>query len=138
MIVLPLFWDQYDNAQRVDELGFGVRLDTYGFEDRELRDAVDRLAADDDLRSTMAATGERIRGAEGTLVAADLIEGVGRRHRDRAASVGVGLTRAGGGFEAEARVAPDLSATPSSRKGSRCRTLHVRRPRFLAGGSSQR
>ncbi len=37
MIVLPLFWDQYDNAQRVDELGFGVRLDTYAFEDDELR-----------------------------------------------------------------------------------------------------
>ena len=33
MIVLPLFWDQYDNAQRVDELGFGVRLDTYAFEE---------------------------------------------------------------------------------------------------------
>ena len=33
MIVLPLFWDQYDNAQRVDETGFGVRLPTYAFED---------------------------------------------------------------------------------------------------------
>ena len=31
MIVLPLFWDQYDNAQRVDETGFGVRLPTYAF-----------------------------------------------------------------------------------------------------------
>ncbi|MET0800209.1 MAG: nucleotide disphospho-sugar-binding domain-containing protein [Actinomycetota bacterium] len=81
MIVLPLFWDQYDNAQRVDELGFGVGLDTYGFEDRELREAVDRLAADDGLRTRMAADGRRIRGADGTLVAADLIEGVGRRHR---------------------------------------------------------
>src|SRR5205085_1264505 len=40
MIVLPLFWDQYDNAQRVDELGLGVRLDTYGHEPDELRGAV--------------------------------------------------------------------------------------------------
>ena len=31
MIVLPLFWDQYDNAQRVHELGYGVRLPTYAF-----------------------------------------------------------------------------------------------------------
>ena len=30
MVVLPLFWDQYDNAQRVQETGFGLRLDTYG------------------------------------------------------------------------------------------------------------
>jgi UDP:flavonoid glycosyltransferase YjiC (YdhE family) len=25
MVCLPLFWDQYDNAQRVAELGYGVR-----------------------------------------------------------------------------------------------------------------
>ena len=33
MVVLPLFWDQYDNAQRVHELGLGVRLPTFEFED---------------------------------------------------------------------------------------------------------
>ncbi|HEX6331153.1 MAG TPA: glycosyltransferase [Actinomycetota bacterium] len=79
MIVLPLFWDQYDNAQRVHELGFGVRLDTYTFEDRELRRAVDRLLADRELRDRLAAHGERIRRREGKTLAADLIEALGRR-----------------------------------------------------------
>ena len=44
MIVLPLFWDQVDNAQRVHETGFGRRLATYDFEDAELTDG-DRRAA---------------------------------------------------------------------------------------------
>ena len=74
MVVLPLFWDQYDNAQRVDELGFGMRLDTYGFEDQELRDAVGRLASDEDLRRRMREAGEAIRAHDGKRVAADLIE----------------------------------------------------------------
>jgi glycine/D-amino acid oxidase-like deaminating enzyme len=51
MIALPLFWDQYDNAQRVDETGFGVRLRTYEFDDAELTGAVDRLLADTALRA---------------------------------------------------------------------------------------
>ena len=79
MIVLPLFWDQYDNAQRVDELGYGVRLDTYAFEDEELQQAVDRLVRDDALRERMAKEGEEIRRRDGKTVAADLIETLGRR-----------------------------------------------------------
>ena len=46
MIVLPLFWDQVDNAQRVDETGFGRRLSTYDFRDEELTDAIDELLDD--------------------------------------------------------------------------------------------
>ena len=34
MVVLPIFWDQYDNAQRVHETGLGVRLSTYECERR--------------------------------------------------------------------------------------------------------
>ncbi len=74
MILLPLFWDQYDNAQRVHELGFGQRLDTYGFADDELTSAVDRLLADTELHARMAANAQVIQGRSGTALAADLIE----------------------------------------------------------------
>jgi UDP:flavonoid glycosyltransferase YjiC (YdhE family) len=76
MIVLPLFWDQVDNAQRIDETGFGVRLPAYAFEDAELTAALDRLLADDALRARLAAMSDRIKGASGTARAAELIEGV--------------------------------------------------------------
>jgi MGT family glycosyltransferase len=76
MIVLPLFWDQYDNAQRVDELGFGVRLDTYGHEPDELRGAVERLLGDDALRARMHPIAERLQASPGTIKAATLIERV--------------------------------------------------------------
>jgi MGT family glycosyltransferase len=82
MVVLPLFWDQYDNAQRVDELGFGVRLDTYGFADDQLLDALDRLWADTGLRDRMDAAGRRIRAADGLTRGADVIESVARRYAD--------------------------------------------------------
>jgi UDP:flavonoid glycosyltransferase YjiC (YdhE family) len=76
MIVLPLFWDQVDNAQRIDETGFGVRLATYVFEDSELIGAIDRLVADDDLAGRLAAISARLRANPGTIQAADLIERV--------------------------------------------------------------
>jgi MGT family glycosyltransferase len=74
MIVLPLFWDQYDNAQRVDELGYGARLDTYGHDGAELRDTLDRLLADDALQSRLRAAAQRLQRQPGTVKAADLIE----------------------------------------------------------------
>jgi UDP:flavonoid glycosyltransferase YjiC (YdhE family) len=73
-----LFWDQYDNAQRVAEIGHGVRLGTYAFADDELRSSIDGLLADSALRNRTAAVGRRIRAETGSHVAADLIERVGR------------------------------------------------------------
>ena len=81
MVLLPLFWDQYDNAQRMDELGFGRRLPTYAFGDDELTSAIEGLLADTALRERMAAMGERIRAREGKHRAADILEAVARRHR---------------------------------------------------------
>jgi MGT family glycosyltransferase len=81
MVVLPLFWDQYDNAQRVHERGFGVRLATYSFGDGELTGAVDRLLADTVLRERMAAIGADIRARDGLHHGAQVIEQVGLARR---------------------------------------------------------
>ncbi len=79
MIVLPLFWDQYDNAQRIDELGFGVRLDTYRFEPEELHRALESLLSNRELRARMENNGKTIRQRDGKVVAADQIEEVARK-----------------------------------------------------------
>jgi MGT family glycosyltransferase len=76
IVVLPLFWDQYDNAQRVDELGFGVRLPTYAHDGEELRGALDRLLGDHALHERMASIAQRLQRVPGTEKAARLIEQV--------------------------------------------------------------
>jgi UDP:flavonoid glycosyltransferase YjiC (YdhE family) len=78
MVLLPLFWDQYDNAQRVHETGYGARLSTYTFDDSELTGAVDRLLGDEGLQTRMAANAAVIRSRNGTQRAADLIADVAR------------------------------------------------------------
>ncbi|QEN16956.1 glycosyl transferase [Mycobacterium sp. ELW1] len=88
LIVLPLFWDQYENAQRIDELGFGARLDTYAFRDEELIAAVDTILADTELRDRLAGIGESIRARDGLRVGADVIEQVGLQNRNRDSTSG--------------------------------------------------
>ncbi len=78
MIVLPLFWDQYDNAQRVDELGLGARLATYAFEEADLAGAIDRLVADASLARRLQAISARLQANPGTVAAADRIEQLAR------------------------------------------------------------
>jgi UDP:flavonoid glycosyltransferase YjiC (YdhE family) len=74
VIVLPLFWDQYDNAQRVHELGLGIRLDTYRFTDAQLHGALARLLGDAALRARLAGAAAAIQQRDGVRKAADLIE----------------------------------------------------------------
>jgi UDP:flavonoid glycosyltransferase YjiC (YdhE family) len=58
----------------MDELGFGVRLDTYGFTDAQLHEALGQLLADGALRERLASAGQEIRARDGVARAAGLIE----------------------------------------------------------------
>ncbi len=59
-IVLPLFGDQYDNAQRLTEKGYGIRLETYSFTDQELVDAIEKLLNDTEMQQRLKAAAQRI------------------------------------------------------------------------------
>jgi MGT family glycosyltransferase len=74
MVVLPLFWDQHDNAQRVAETGFGARLPTYSFDKGDLAATIDRLLGDTELGRQLEAVSTRLRQSPGNEHAADLIE----------------------------------------------------------------
>ncbi len=76
MVLLPLFWDQYDNAQRMDELGLGVRLPTFEFEDAQLGEAIERLTGDDALGGRLTRDQRPPPGGSGHRAG-------GRLHRER-------------------------------------------------------
>jgi MGT family glycosyltransferase len=74
MIGLPLFWDQYDNAQRLDETGFGRRLPTYDWTEEQLTGAVNDLLADERLAASMREHADAIQRHQGREEAATLLE----------------------------------------------------------------
>lgn len=80
MILLPLFWDQYDNAQRVHERGYGIRVDTYAHTPDQMHEAIDTLLRDQEMRDRCARAGDRIRQVDGLSVAADTLERVAQEH----------------------------------------------------------
>ncbi|MEY2634865.1 MAG: hypothetical protein RIS75_805 [Actinomycetota bacterium] len=82
MILLPLFWDQYDNAQRMDEVGFGVRLATYAFTDEEMHAALEKLLGDSKLKETLEANAKVIQSRDGLAIGARVIEQAARSHKN--------------------------------------------------------
>ena len=74
MIVLPTFFDQHDNAQRIEEMGYGKRLNPFTCTVEELSNAIEQLLADDELTEKLNQIGERIRNSTDKLIVADYIE----------------------------------------------------------------
>ncbi len=74
MIVMPLFSDQYDNAQRIEEKGFGIRLNPYDFEENVLQESIEKLLNDEKLAQKLAKISERIQSSKSMSKVAELIE----------------------------------------------------------------
>jgi MGT family glycosyltransferase len=82
-VVLPLFWDQHDNAQRMHELGLGRRLDSYRHDPADLLEAIEGLFADAPLASRLGTISTRLQADPGTVRAADLIARVAETDQRR-------------------------------------------------------
>ena len=76
MVLLPLFWDQHDNAQRMHETGFGIRLSTYDHEPEELLRAIERLRGDAALAERLRQCSQSLQALQGAAAAAEQIEQV--------------------------------------------------------------
>lgn len=74
MVLLPLFWDQYDNAQRVHECGLGTRLSTYGHQPEELIASVHALLDRSDVRRRLTRISGRLGADPGVVRGADAVE----------------------------------------------------------------
>ena len=61
MIVVPIFADQFDNAQRVDECGFGKKINAYHCTEKELLDAIQFVLHDENIKRNMKLASERIK-----------------------------------------------------------------------------
>ncbi|CAG2166276.1 unnamed protein product [Oppiella nova] len=80
MIVMPLLADQWDNAQRVHEKGFGIRLDAYKCSESELLTAIDKLLNDKKLIENLKTISKRIQSDNSIAKLPELIEKLVNKH----------------------------------------------------------
>ena len=74
MIVLPLFADQPDNAQRIHEKGFGIRLSPYNCSEEQLLTAIERLLNDKELNEKLKKISKRIQNDKSIECLPQMIE----------------------------------------------------------------
>ena len=74
MIVMPLFSDQMDNAQRVQEKGYGLRIDPINCSKDELLTGIESLLSDKDLNDKLQNISRRIQTENSIAKLPELIE----------------------------------------------------------------
>lgn len=70
---MPAFADQINNATRIEETGFGYKLDTLNFTEQELADKLRRLLNDEKLRKRWTEASRRIQSENRIVKVVDRI-----------------------------------------------------------------
>uniref|UniRef100_A0A6P6XZ04 UDP-glucuronosyltransferase 1-1-like n=1 Tax=Dermatophagoides pteronyssinus TaxID=6956 RepID=A0A6P6XZ04_DERPT len=74
MIIMPLFADQHDNAQRLSEKNLAIKLPPYDFTDEQMIESIDRLLYDKELNQRLLRASKRILQTDKHEIVCDMIE----------------------------------------------------------------
>ncbi|NP_001310037.1 uncharacterized UDP-glucosyltransferase YjiC-like [Tetranychus urticae] len=78
MIVIPCCFDQLDNAQRIEDLKLGYRIDPFGYDEEEIHKTVDDLLENTEIRSKMEEISKQLKTSNNREEVARLIENIAR------------------------------------------------------------
>ncbi|NP_001310081.1 uncharacterized UDP-glucosyltransferase YdhE-like [Tetranychus urticae] len=78
LIVIPQFGDQLDNAQRIADLGLGVRLNLHEFSDEKLLKAIEDVLNNKEIHSNVARVSEELKKSDSRDKVISLIEQLAR------------------------------------------------------------
>ena len=78
-IVMPFVWDGHDNAQRVEDTGFGARLPRYDWTDEAFAGTVARLLGDQAMKRRLADVSAHMQRQDGRAKAADILIDIATR-----------------------------------------------------------
>jgi MGT family glycosyltransferase len=78
-LIMPFCWDGLDNAQRINDTGYGARIPRYTWTDDQLAGAIGGLLEDDRLKRKLASISKEMKEAKGVEKAARIIVEVASR-----------------------------------------------------------
>lgn len=73
-VVCPIFSDQYDNAQRIEEQKLGKRVDPFNCSEEQLLSSVEQVLADESIRPKMQLIKQRMQKSENKYKAIKLFK----------------------------------------------------------------
>lgn len=79
MIISPLFYDQYDNAQRISEKGYGHRINVYKCEPEQLLNLIETVINDTNMKERCEKLSEKMKSSKSTERAANAIIDIAKR-----------------------------------------------------------
>ncbi len=78
-IIMPFVWDGHDNAQRIEDTGYGAQLHRYDWTDEAFAGTVHRLLTDDAMQVRLAKVSAHMQKQDGRGKAADILIDIAER-----------------------------------------------------------